>query len=161
MSAKATDGRLIDPEVFDDIEVLLVSGQRPLFSRLYLFEKASFLQLYRFGEPWPHLLPWPAPRQHRRIVGYLQAAPSSVSFALQFDIARITARRGQVSKEISDIAVVRIEQDSKGRLYVKFRAAQSQQSISKEEPGTQNEDVCEFRRPITHPRQTGQVRSGQ
>lgn len=147
MRAKATDGHLIGPEVFDDIEVVLVSGQRPHFSRLYLFEKSSFLQLYRFGEPWPHLLPWPAPRQHRRIVGYLLAEVEvgAVPSLPHLDIARITATKGQFSKEISDITVVRTAQDSKGRLQVKFRAAQSQQSISKEEPGMQNEDVCEFR----------------
>lgn len=135
MSVRTAEGRLIGPEVFDDIEVLLVSGQRSQFSRLYLFEKSSFLHLYRFGEPWPHLLPWPAPRQHRRIVGYLQAAPRSVPFALPVDIARITARKGQISKEISDIAVVRTKQDSKGRLHVKFRAGQCQLSVSVDESG--------------------------
>jgi len=132
MRAKATNGHLIGPEVFDDIEVLLVSGQPPQFSRLYLFEKSSFLQLYQFGEPWPDLLPWPAPRQHRRIVGYLQGAPQTVPFSFHAVIARITARRGQISKEISDIAVVRTEQDSKGRLHVKFRAAQCQLCIPKD-----------------------------
>jgi len=138
MSVKAEDRHSIGPEVFDDIEVLLASGQQPRFSRLYLFEKSSFLQLYRFGEPWPHLLPWPAPRRHRRIIGYLQASPQAVPFALDFDITQIIARNGKISKEISNITVVRTKQDSKGRLHVKFRAAQCQLCVSNGESGSQD-----------------------
>jgi len=133
MSTRAADGRLVRPEVFDDVEVILVSGKRLRFFRLYLFEKTSFLQLYRFGNPWPNLLPWPAPKQHRQIVGYLYASQAAPFFSLHDAIDRITARRGRVSKEISDIAVVRITPDSKGVVQVKFRAAQSHLCISKDE----------------------------
>ena len=149
MSARMVDGRNMGPKVFNDVEVRLGSGKTLQSSRLYLFEKSSFLQLYRFGEPWLGLLPWPTPRQHRRIVGYLQARqdwepPASSSSSLELDIAEITATRGSFTRKLTDIAIVRTNLDSTGKLYVKFIAAQSQQSIAKDEPGTQDEDICEF-----------------
>jgi len=118
------------PEVFDDAEVRLGSGKTLQFSRLYLFQKSSSLLLYRFGKPWPDLLPWPAPGQHKRYVGYLQAGQDWESVALlELDIAEIIAGRRSFTRKLTDIAVVRSSLDSAGHLRVKFVAAQCNTSM--------------------------------
>ena len=130
MTVKTADGRTMGPEVFNDVEALLVSGKTLQFSRLHLFQKSSFLLLYRFGKPWPDLLPWPAPRQHRRFVGYLQAGPDcELPASLELDLAQITARQGSSARKLTDIAVARTMTDSKGTLRIKFIAARCESPI--------------------------------
>jgi hypothetical protein len=61
----------------------------------------------------------------------LERDAGGAAFGLRSEFLKIIARRAGSLKEITEVSIVKIEEDARGRLKVKFRAWQSQLVLKK------------------------------